>query len=152
MKKNTLIVSLLFLVSIGLTCAQTTPIVNAAYSGNNDSEYTVIQLPALPGATPAELTAKASVPGKLTMTASPNPFTNLTVITCTLPEKGKLVLGIRDMFGETVKTIEVAVEEAGAKSIEVTSENLRPGIYTAMLAFKTVDNLMINVVRIVYTK
>jgi hypothetical protein len=56
------------------------------------------------------------------------------------------------MFGETVKTIEDNVTQQGDKSIEVSSERFRPGIYTAMVIFKTSKNVMIKTIRIVYNQ
>jgi hypothetical protein len=56
------------------------------------------------------------------------------------------------MFGETIKSFEINVEQEGCQTMEVTSENLRPGIYTAMLVFKTSDNVTMKTTRMVYTK
>ena len=86
------------------------------------------------------------------MVSSPNPFKDRTLITCTFPETGKFILEIRNMFGETVKNIEDNVGQKGTQTMEVTSEHLKPGIYTAMMMFKTSQNVMIKTIRIVYTQ
>jgi hypothetical protein len=143
---------LIFAASIGMTHSQITQGPAAILSSDNISEYTSTADSDSPDAKTAEPSGSTSQAGKLTMVASPNPFTSSTEITCDLPDKGKLMLGIRNMFGETVKTIEIIAEQEGSQSIEVTSEHLRPGIYTAMLVFKTSDNVMMKTIRIVYTK
>ena len=89
----------------------------------------------------------------LTLVSSPNPFTDRTTISCSLPEKGRLTLTIHNIFGETVKTLGDDVEHEGKYSVEVTSEKMRPGIYTAMLSLKTSGGLvLVKTIRIVYKK
>lgn len=152
MKTITRTLCLLFALMIGEINAQTQQInVNIAGSDNGTDYSTTID-PIVPDATQADLTSAPQATDQLTMIASPNPFKERTVITCSFPATGKLILEIRNMFGETVKTIEENVSQTGDKSIEVSSERFRPGIYTAMLMFKTSKNVMTKTIRIVYNR
>ncbi|MCX6306899.1 MAG: hypothetical protein NT040_18185 [Bacteroidetes bacterium] len=152
MKKNVLMLCLLFAFSVRMIYAQTSQapvplsdiVSESGYAGTSGAMLPDMPRPALP-----EIQVPAD---KLTMTSSPNPFTTHTVISCFLKEKGKLTLGIRNMFGETVKTFEDNIEQLGNHTIDVTSEDLRPGVYTAMLVFKTADNVLIKAIRIVYNQ
>jgi hypothetical protein len=149
MKKIALMLCLLFALSIRMIYSQTMEL-PAAYTGNDDGAgYVFSADPAMPDATPAQLTTASAQPEKLTMNSSPNPFTSATQITCCFPAKGKLILEIRNMFGETVKTITENVDQEGDHSTEVSSEHLRPGIYTAIAVFKTSDNVLTKTIRIV---
>jgi hypothetical protein len=152
MKKITWMLCLLFAVSIRMICAQTLQSPAAIIDKANGSDYNLAVNSMLPDATPAEISGTPYQADKLNMISSPNPFTNQTLITCCLPAKGKLTLEIRNMFGETVRSIEDNVEQEGNHSIEVTSDQLRPGIYSAMLIFKTRDNTIMETIRIVYSQ
>lgn len=152
MKNFTMILCFIFAVSVGTLHSQTSQ--GPAATGSNDpmTGYTLTAGPSSPDAVQPESGGTPSPIGKLTMSASPNPFTARTVITCTLPGKGKLAMGVRNMFGETVRTFDLNVEQEGSQALEMTSDQLRPGIYTAMLVFKTADNVLMKAIRIVYTK
>ncbi len=139
-------------VSAGTLFAQSMQLPSDLLTGSGDGEYSALKDPVLPQVAPGNTAGKTERIGKLTMISSPNPFTTRTVITCTLPEKGKLTLSVRNMFGECVKTIESNVEQEGNQTFEVTSEQLRPGIYTVMLALKTSDNMLFKTIRLVCTK
>ena len=152
MKKIALMICVLIAFSIGMVHSQTSfgPVAGTTseYEFNNG----VVQGSILPIAIPAELPAAALTVDKISMVASPNPFTARTTINCILPAKGKLTLGIRNMFGESVKTLEENILQEGSHLIEVTSEHLRPGIYTAMLVFRTNDDVVIKTIRIVFNQ
>ena len=149
MKKVLFIFCLLSAFSIGVIFAQPSQSPVMINGNDNVSEYTLPVNPVLPDITPTEMTSTSQPADKLTMVSSPNPFTGRTTLTCVLPSKGKLMLEIRNMFGETVKTDEENVEQEGTRNIEVTSERLRPGIYTAVLTLKTNDNVLTKNIRIV---
>jgi hypothetical protein len=123
------------------------PVSIATDNADHGNLQSVTVISAEPAA--AAITSQYLPAVKLSMVSCPNPFTNRTSITCYLPVKGKLTLEIRNMFGETVNTIEDNVEKEGTCSLEVTSEHLRPGIYTALLMLKTSDNVMTKSIRIV---
>jgi hypothetical protein len=148
MKQIALTLCLLFTVTIGMICAQPMQPATAIPGIENGSIYAFSMVPPQPDAIPASLVPVIKA-DQLTMVASPNPFTSRTEITFSLPGKGKVILGIRNMFGETVKTIEENADQEGDHSIEVTSEHLRPGVYTAILILKTSDNVMMKTIRIV---
>jgi hypothetical protein len=149
MKKITLTLCLLFALAIGLINGQTLQVPVNMAGLSEDADYSAVPNPQVSGADKADLTSTPQVADQLTMTATPNPFKDRTLITCSFPATGKLILEVRNMFGETVKTIEDNVTELGDKSMEVTSDRFRPGIYTAMLIFKTSKNVMIKTIRIV---
>jgi len=142
----------MFAFSIQAIYAQPSQSPVAITGNDNVPEYTLAVNPILPVVTPAEITSTSPQTDKLTMVSSPNPFTTRTTITCFLPSKGKLMLEIRNMFGETVKTDEQNVDQEGTLNLEVTSERLRPGIYTAVLTLKTSENVMTKNIRIVYNQ
>jgi hypothetical protein len=152
MKKFALMLCLLFTISIGMIHAQTSQAPASIPGNDNSYTFTLPADPMVTPAAPADLTITPPQADKLTMVSSPNPFTSRTEITCVLPVKGKLTLVVRNMFGETVRTIEENVEQEGTCSMEVTSEHLRPGIYTAILVLKTSDNVMMKTIRIVYNQ
>jgi hypothetical protein len=120
----------------------------AAGSVNNNSDFI------LPSAMPegSDLLGVTHQKDKLTMISSPNPFSSRTVITCDFPSQGKAELGIRNMFGESVNTFITTVEQEGPMTFEVNSEHMRPGVYTALLVFKTGEDMLIKTIRLVYTK
>ena len=152
MKKITLILCLLFAISIGMIYSQTMQVPAAIVYTDNTSDNLYIGDRVLPDASKAKSNITSHQADKLTMLSSPNPFTNRTMVTCFIPVKGKFVLGIRNMFGETVKTIENIVDREGSYNIEVTSEHLRPGIYTAILVLKTSNDVMMKTIRLVYNQ
>ncbi|HPT10811.1 MAG TPA: T9SS type A sorting domain-containing protein, partial [Bacteroidales bacterium] len=61
----------------------------------------------------------------------PNPFTNTTTITYTLPEAGQVRLVLTDMFGKTITVLEDAYKTSGTYSIQVNpaSFSLSQGVY-----------------------
>jgi|GEM_PF-2361760 len=149
MKNMTLIFCLLFVFSTRMMYSQSVQ-VPLAISGDNALSANPFAVPSAPAASVlADIENPAHPPVKLTMISSPNPFTSRTTITFTLPDKGKLFLEIRNMFGETVKSLEDNIEQEGSHSMEVTSEHLRPGIYTAIMVLKTNDNVFLKTIRIV---
>ena len=152
MKRISIVFSLVFTLSAGIIHAQTIQGPAAGIGNDNPMEYNIAAAPAMPGTARSTEGVELQPSDKLGLVASPNPFTTRTFISCVLPASGKLSLGIRDMFGETVKTFELNVEQEGAQSMELTSDHLRPGIYTAMLVFKTPDNILMKTIRIVCTK
>jgi hypothetical protein len=152
MKKITLMLCLLFVFSMRLLFAQTLHLPLIIEEKSDKSEYSLVAVASTQVPVPAEMNTTFAALDKISMTSSPNPFTTRTQVTCCLPSKGKLSLGIRNMFGETVKTRESNVEQEGDCVLEVTSENLRPGVYTAILVFKTSDNVLTKTIRIVYNQ
>jgi hypothetical protein len=149
---KTITLYLLFAFTIGVINAQTQQVpVNIAGNGEG-ADYSLTATPPVPDAVPADQVTIPQGTEQLTMAASPNPFKDRTLITCSFQATGKLTLEIRNMFGETVKSFEDNVAQVGDKSFELTSERLRPGIYTAMLIFKTSKSVMIKTIRIVYNQ
>ncbi|MDP1622244.1 MAG: hypothetical protein Q8M08_07880 [Bacteroidales bacterium] len=152
MKKNRLIIILWFTLSAGTVNAQTMQLPAVMADNVNSFDNTIAAQTLLSDGVAADQTINTNPADKLNMIASPNPFTSQTVITCYFPEKGKFLLGIRNMFGESVRLIEDYVEQEGNHCVEVTGDNLRSGIYTAMLIFKTKDNVMMKTIRLVYSQ
>jgi hypothetical protein len=152
MKKFSLILCLLFAVSVRMIYSQTAQLASGVTLNDNISDYSLLMEPILPDVVMSDQSIASPRAEKLTMVACPNPFTNRTIINCFLPVKGKLTLEIRNMFGSTVKTTELNIDQDGTHSIEITSEHLRPGIYTAMLILKTSDDMLMKTIRIVYNQ
>ncbi len=149
MNKITLLICLFFALSIRIVVAQSlqAPAVIAGFE--SESVYPAAIESMISDPAPLVNTNITDLADKLTMISSPNPFTAATMITCFLPVKGKLILAIQNMIGKTVKTYEETIDQEGTHAIEVTSEHLRPGIYTVRLTLKTNDNMMMKTSRIV---
>ncbi|MFZ4521485.1 MAG: hypothetical protein ACOYNC_07260 [Bacteroidales bacterium] len=152
MKKISVVLCFLFTVSIRMAVAQTAQVPLPGITHETETGYVYLVKPLLPEAVPAETAIRSGDNGMLTITSSPNPFTSHTLISCNLPEKGKMTLGITNMFGEVVKTFDENIMQAGTQVTDITAENLQPGIYTALLVFRTSDQVLMKVLRIVYTR
>ena len=63
----------------------------------------------------------------------PNPFSNTTTVTYTLPVDGKVTIIVYDQLGQSVATLVDAAQRAGEYSIRMEGTKLVPGIYIAKL-------------------
>jgi hypothetical protein len=149
MKKNMMITGLLLVFSMGNLFAQTGMMPAGLVDDKTESGSIIPINPAFPEHTTIVLNDVPDSDGKLSVVISPNPFSNHTSFICHLPAKGKLTLKIYNMFGESMMSFEDIIEEEGSHSIEMNSATFHPGIYTAMLVFKTRDNVVMRAVRMV---
>ncbi len=73
---------------------------------------------------------------KLTISNYPNPFSNSTMMSYTLPYDGMVTLEIRNLVGQLVKTIVNNRESKGSHSVKLQAWNLEPGVYTATITLE----------------
>jgi hypothetical protein len=59
----------------------------------------------------------------------PNPFSELTTITYTLPETGKVRLSVLDMLGQEIAVIVESTQTAGTYDVEFRPAGLATGVY-----------------------
>jgi len=69
----------------------------------------------------------------LTVTTSPNPFANYTIISYTLPAAGKVTLQAKDLLGRTVTWLVNEFESSGKHSVTLDALSLQPGVYFATI-------------------
>ena len=68
---------------------------------------------------------------------APNPFSNATTISYSLPNAGNISLKLYDVTGKLVTTLATGYHNVGTSSVTVSRSSLASGIY--MLKLKT-DN------------
>jgi hypothetical protein len=91
--------------------------------------------------------------GELTLTSYPNPFTNSTNFAYTLPDKGKVVLEVRDLLGRMVKEQVVQSQIAGNHVITMDANSMTSGLYYATIRLISDDNKVSSqTIKIVNTK
>ena len=78
----------------------------------------------------------------------PNPFTNSTTISYTLPESGKVKVDIRNSMGVLITTIVEQVQEAGVHNIVYNTE-IHPGIYFYSITLQGETNSYSTVERMI---
>jgi hypothetical protein len=82
----------------------------------------------------------------------PNPFVKATTIAYTLPFDGNVNLEIRNMFGETVKTLIHEYQAIGEHNIKVDAGTLAPGVYTATISLDGLSTTLTNTIKLIVSK
>ena len=85
---------------------------------------------------------------ELTTSIYPNPFSNRTTITYTLPETGKVRIDVINNMGTVVANIVEEVQEAGVQSL-VYNADLSPGIYFYSITLQGEANTYSTVERMI---
>jgi hypothetical protein len=85
----------------------------------------------------------------LSLSARPNPFSNLTYLSYTLPEDGRVVLFISDMTGRKLAVLAEEYATAGTRRVELDGLPLQPGVYTATLILDTGSDEMIRTIKLI---
>jgi hypothetical protein len=85
----------------------------------------------------------------LLLTSSPNPFSGNVQLSWFLPEKGHVLLEIRNILGEMVNTLVDQFEEEGNHSIGFSSSGFRPGLYTARILLRTNNEMMTRSIKMI---
>jgi hypothetical protein len=62
-------------------------------------------------------------------TNRPNPFNNMTTISYTMPETGKVKLTVLDMLGQEIAVLVDATQSAGTYDVEFSAAGLATGVY-----------------------
>ncbi len=70
-----------------------------------------------------------SAPKRLTLSATPNPFSWQTVISYTLPKAGNVSLVVYDASGRPVKTLVDGHRQPGSYEVKLNSAGLSAGVY-----------------------
>jgi len=79
----------------------------------------------------------------------PNPFNGATTLTYSIPANGEVTLEIYDMVGNKVKVEVDATLDAGNYSVKMDANELQPGIYTAVLKYKTRDAVATRAIKMI---
>ncbi|MBN8706489.1 MAG: T9SS type A sorting domain-containing protein [Bacteroidetes bacterium] len=69
------------------------------------------------------------VPGKMTISAYPNPFNPATLISYSIPQSGKVSLKVFDLLGRQVGILTEEIKPAGTHLIPFRGDDLASGIY-----------------------
>ncbi|UCC78621.1 MAG: T9SS type A sorting domain-containing protein, partial [Candidatus Zixiibacteriota bacterium] len=70
-----------------------------------------------------------NIPGKLSISAYPNPFNAITTIRVALPEPGQVELTIYDLIGRQIGTLLDEYRQAGIHTITFDASDLSSGVY-----------------------
>lgn len=85
----------------------------------------------------------------MTLESHPNPFSNYTTITYTLPTDGHVTLCVTDMPGRTVSTLVNENEISGKYSVRLDALSLMPGIYAVSFRLKNNRNEWIKTIKLI---
>jgi hypothetical protein len=69
----------------------------------------------------------------LTLSNYPNPFSNLTTVSYSIPVDGKVVLEVYTLLGQHLTTLVQETQAAGKYSLKFDGETLQQGIYSVRL-------------------
>jgi hypothetical protein len=86
---------------------------------------------------------------KLTFANYPNPFKESTNFVYNLPVDGKVILEIFDMVGNKIETLLNENQYMGRHLISYDMNNIRPGIYTAVVTVKKEDLSMSRSIKLI---
>jgi hypothetical protein len=79
---------------------------------------------------------------ELNLNVYPNPFSDVTTISYSLPENGKVTLEVRDLLGHVVATLVNENQTSGKHSLKFTSDRLPQGVYHATVKLQTPGEVM----------
>ena len=82
----------------------------------------------------------------------PNPFSNMTTISYSLPFEGKVVLDICNIFGRKVTTLVSETQTAGNHVVKFDSSCLPNGIFTATLKVRSSNDEAIKTIKLINNK
>jgi hypothetical protein len=85
----------------------------------------------------------------LLLTNHPNPYTDYTVISYSLPFDGKVTLEIRNVVGQLVKTLLSDMEARGEHDLRLEASGLGPGIYTVTIILDNNDHKIARTIKII---
>ena len=87
--------------------------------------------------------------GSLSLNNHPNPFTDYTVISYSLPTDGKVVAELHNLIGARVSTLVNEVQKQGKHDLRLEGAVLSPGIYTVTIQFTTGNTVEYRTIKIV---
>jgi hypothetical protein len=86
---------------------------------------------------------------ELTFGNYPNPFNHQTTFSYSLPSSGTVSIEVFDMLGSKVKSFVNEAQTAGDHTFNMTSDDLKPGVYMATLKLQTNGQLLERTIKIV---
>ncbi len=88
----------------------------------------------------------------LTLENHPNPFSDKTTISYNLPFEGKVTLVIRNMTGETIRTLADETQSQGIHQLILDGNSLAQGVYTASIVVGCKTGTATRTIKIVVTR
>jgi hypothetical protein len=88
----------------------------------------------------------------IAMSCYPNPFSNFTMITYTLPFEGKVVLEINNILGSKVTTLVSETQPAGDHMVKFDTNALPSGVYTATLKISSSTDELVRTIKLINNK
>jgi aminopeptidase N len=90
---------------------------------------------------PVDVAGSDPIPGEYALLQNyPNPFNPTTRITYQLPVASNVVIGLYDLLGRQIGTLESAQKQPGAHTLEFNAANLASGVYFYRLEAASLDN------------
>jgi large repetitive protein len=87
--------------------------------------------------------------GGMMLRNHPNPFNSNTTLMYTLPSDGRVTLTIRNMAGQTVKTVVNEMETKGDYLLNIEVGDLQSGVYFGTLSLKSNGKEILKTIRLV---
>jgi hypothetical protein len=88
----------------------------------------------------------------IALSCYPNPFSNFTMITYTLPFEGKVVLEINNLFGSKVTTLVSETQTQGDHKVKFDTNGLATGVYTATLKVVSANDEVSRTIKLINNK
>lgn len=82
----------------------------------------------------------------------PNPFNNITEITYTLPESGKVRLSVMNVYGSEIEVLSQGTLTAGTYTVQFSADGLRAGVYLYRLVVDGVSEDFVETRRMVISQ
>ncbi len=89
---------------------------------------------------------------RLALSCHPNPFSDFTTISYTVPFEGKVVVEICNILGNKVTTLVSATQSVGNHWVKFDTFGLPPGIYTATLKLNSANDQLIRTIKLINNK
>ncbi len=131
---------------LSLSVMNTTEQDEAAYIGMDGSFLIVTGISGLSTAVRAALPMQSS---SFTLAQNfPNPFTNATEITYSIPEPAPVTITVYDALGRTMTNLAAGLESAGFHAVSLNSRNFPAGVYYYVVtAGKNIGAKMMQVIK-----
>jgi hypothetical protein len=88
----------------------------------------------------------------LNLNVYPNPFSDYSTFSYTLPVDGNVTLEIQSLLGQVLNTLVSEPQSSGKHTLKVDGRSLSQGVYTAILRLKNNNDEMIRTIKFVVNK
>jgi hypothetical protein len=88
----------------------------------------------------------------LTLNNHPNPFSDFTFITYTLPSDGNVAIDLHNLLGEHIAKLVSCAQNKGNHELRLDGADLNPGIYTATLKFTSGNTVEYRTIKLVHNR